>query len=222
MVTAESGVWLYEYDYLGNIKSVKNPNESGNSKALGTRYEYDENHHRTKTTFSDGSIMIEKRDIAGNLISRTLPELVENGQDGYHYEYGGENRLKEIRNPLGEVEKRFVYDQLGNLVKEISAKGYLTASDDEARIGTLREYDLMDTSGHAQPVGGEHHPRYPLRPDGIHSGVPVPERAAGRIRGRRRPARPRGIPRRARRAGARRIRQGRHDDGRQHFRKHQM
>ncbi len=143
MVTAESGVWLYEYDYLGNIKSVKNPNESGNSKALGTRYEYDENHHRTKTTFSDGSIMIEKRDIAGNLISRTLPELVENGQDGYHYEYDGENRLKEIRNPLGEVEKRFVYDQLGNLVKEISAKGYLTASDDEARIGTLREYDLM-------------------------------------------------------------------------------
>ena len=143
MVTAEFGVWTYENDYLGNIKRVKNPKETYDANAQGTRIEYDENHHRTKTIYADGSVLLEKYDVAGNLISKILPEQAEQGKEGWQYEYDAMNRLKEIRNPKGEVEKRIVYDLNGNMVKEITAKGWLSASNDEARIGTLYEYDLL-------------------------------------------------------------------------------
>ena len=143
MVTPEFGVWLYENDYLGNIKCVKNPRETYDANALGTRYEYDVNHHKTKTIYSDGSILLEQHDVLGNLVSRTLPEQVDKGENGYQYKYDVMNRLVEIKNPLGEIEKHYVYDLQGNMVKEISAKGYASASNDTERIGALYEYDLM-------------------------------------------------------------------------------
>ena len=84
-------------------------------------------------------------DANGNLIKRILPEQYDASKDdgtGYTYEYDSCGRLVQITNPLGITEHRYVYDLAGNLVKDIDAKGYLSADTDEERTGTLYRYDL--------------------------------------------------------------------------------
>ena len=60
---------------------------------------------------------------------------------GYTYEYDGANNLVQITAPDGVAEKRFIYNARGLLLKEISADGYRSGDSDEARIGTLYQYN---------------------------------------------------------------------------------
>src|SRR5699024_5389901 len=60
---------------------------------------------------------------------------------GYTYEYDEVNRLVQITAPDGTVEKRYVYDLCGNIVKLIDAVGYLTGKTDAERIGSLYTYN---------------------------------------------------------------------------------
>ena len=60
---------------------------------------------------------------------------------GYTYRYDAAGRLEEIVNPDGAVEKRYVYDLRGLVVKEIPAEGCLAGDTDEARIGTTHRYN---------------------------------------------------------------------------------
>lgn len=97
------------------------------------------------TFHADGGVLREVYDVCGNLLKRILPESYDRKSDdgaGYSYAYDACNRLVEIKNPLGIVEMRYVYDLCGNIIKEIPAKGYLMGDTDETRIGTLYRYDL--------------------------------------------------------------------------------
>ncbi|MCM1161126.1 MAG: DUF6531 domain-containing protein, partial [Roseburia sp.] len=141
----DGGIYSYENDFRGNVRKELNPNETQKEDAKGTYYEYDNNYNRIKTIYPDGSILREKYDVCGNILKRILPEAYDSAKDdgeGYTYVYDSCNRLTEIRDPFGTVERRYVYDFCGNVIKDISAKGYMMGETDEDRIGTLYQYDL--------------------------------------------------------------------------------
>ncbi|MBD5464500.1 MAG: hypothetical protein HDR22_01530, partial [Lachnospiraceae bacterium] len=141
----DGGIYSYENDFRGNVRKELNPNEVFKENAKGTCHEYDNNHNRIKTIFPDGSILREKYDVCGNMLKRILPGAYDPSKDdgeGYTYVYDSCNRLTEIRDPFGTVERRYVYDLCGNVIKDISAKGYMMGETDEDRIGTLYQYDL--------------------------------------------------------------------------------
>jgi len=51
------------------------------------------------------------------------------------YTYDEMNRLTQIIDPEGNVIKKYIYDEDGRIVKEIDAKGYSSADNDEERWG---------------------------------------------------------------------------------------
>lgn len=51
--------------------------------------------------------------------------------------------MEEERLPNGTVEKRYVYDLRGNIVKRIDAAGYRSGDSDETRVGTLYRYNQV-------------------------------------------------------------------------------
>ncbi len=60
---------------------------------------------------------------------------------GWCYEYDEVNRLVQVTDPSGVVQKRYGYDLRGNIVKLITAKGYLMGGDDGERVGELYRYN---------------------------------------------------------------------------------
>ncbi|WP_270382183.1 RHS repeat domain-containing protein, partial [Megamonas funiformis] len=62
---------------------------------------------------------------------------------GYCYEYDVENRLTKITAPNGTVEKAYIYDKKGNILKEINANGYKMDSSDDKRPGILYKYNAI-------------------------------------------------------------------------------
>ncbi len=76
---------------------------------------------------------------------RILPEQYDEKTDGgagYSYGYDSRDRLVSVTGPDGATEHRYVYDPAGNLIKDITAKGCLTADSDDDRVGTVYTYDL--------------------------------------------------------------------------------
>ena len=60
------------------------------------------------------------------------------------YDYDKLNRLVMIIDPYDKVITKNIFDGNGNLIKQIDAKGYLSASSDEQRYGTIYQYDLAN------------------------------------------------------------------------------
>ena len=83
-------------------------------------------------------------DANGNIVKKVQPTDYDPAADdgpGYAYEYDEVNRLVQITAPNGVVEKRYVYNLRGDIVKLIDAAGYLSGDRDETRIGTLYRYN---------------------------------------------------------------------------------
>ena len=139
-------VFATPYDTAGRLAMEVNPNtyDPATRSGQGIRYEYDTDDRRIKVIYPDGGIRRLKYDAMGNLVKVIEPEQYDAEADdglGYVYHYDAAGRLKEVVSPDGVVEKRYVYDLRGLVVKEISAEGYLSGETDEARIGTLYAYN---------------------------------------------------------------------------------
>ena len=141
---ADGGLYTCTHDYTGRLLSEKTPVQNATG-AQGTRYEYDADFNRIKTVYADGGVLREKHDACGNVTVRILPEQYDEKTDGgagYSYGYDSRDRLVSVTGPDGATEHRYVYDPAGNLIKDITAKGCLTADSDDDRVGTVYTYDL--------------------------------------------------------------------------------
>ena len=139
-------VFATPHDTAGRLAMEVNPNtyDPATRSGQGIRYEYDTDDRRIKVIYPDGGIRRLKYDAMGNLVKVIEPEQYDAEADdglGYVYCYDAAGRLKEVVSPDGVVEKRYVYDLRGLVVKEISAEGYLAGETDETRIGTLYAYN---------------------------------------------------------------------------------
>ena len=141
---ADGGLYTCTHDYTGRLLSEKTPVQNATG-AQGTRYVYDADFNRIKTVYADGGILRERHDACGNVTGRILPGQYDEKTDsgaGYVYGYDSRDRLASVVNPDGVTEHRYVYDPAGNLIKDIPAKGCLTADSDDERVGTVYTYDL--------------------------------------------------------------------------------
>lgn len=139
VIYPDGGTRSFENDFYGKV--IKEYSELGE-----TGYEYDADHNRIRSRYPDGAVLREFFDANGNLTKRILPQQYDAAADdgmGYVYEYDCRNRLTQVMNPQGTVEHRYVYDIAGHLIKEMDAKGYLSAETDGERIGTLYTYNLL-------------------------------------------------------------------------------
>lgn len=135
-------------DSEGNILKEISPNaydpETGDGD--GILYEYDVFNRRTKIRYPDGGVERIRYDAAGNIIQKISPSQYDEAADdgaGWSYKYDEVNRLVQITDPAGLVQKRYVYDLRGNIVKLITAKGYLMGESDDERVGELYCYNHM-------------------------------------------------------------------------------
>ena len=141
-------VFATPHDTAGRLAMEINPNtyDSATRSGKGIRYEYDTDDRRIKIIYPDGGVRRMKYDPMGNLVKVIAPEQYDSETDdgpGYCYTYDAANRLTQITAPDGTVEKRYVYDLRGLIIKDISAEGYLAGADDTSRIGILYQYDRL-------------------------------------------------------------------------------
>jgi len=141
-------VFAVKYDENGNKNKKRfNPNYYSSEKddGIGIEYKYDTNHRRINTIFPDGSMSRIKYDAEGNIIKiiswKDYNKDLDDGP-GMEYTYDEMNRLTQIIDPEGNVIKKYIYDEDGRIVKEIDAKGYSSADNDEERWGTIYKYNL--------------------------------------------------------------------------------
>jgi len=140
-------VFAVKYDENGNKIKEINPNYYNSQKddGIGIEYKYDTNHRRISTIFPDGSMSRTKYDPQGNIIKTISWKDYDKDLDdgpGMEYTYDEMNRLTQIIDPEGNVIKKYIYDEEGRIVKEIDAKGYSSADNDEERWGTIYKYNL--------------------------------------------------------------------------------
>jgi len=140
-------VYEVKYDAEGNVIKEINPNymDRGIGDGIGVEYEYDEANRRTKIKYPTGGTKRIKYDRAGNItkIIEAVNYKAETDEGpGKTYEYDNRNRLVIVRDAEGKVERKFIYDIEGRVVKEINARGYLSGDSDEERFGTLYKYNL--------------------------------------------------------------------------------
>lgn len=140
-------VFAVKYDENGNKIKEVNPNYYNEEKddGIGIAFKYDSNHRQINTIFPDGSKSRIKYDPRGNIIKTILPSDYDESTDdgpGVQFTYDEMNRVVEIIDPDGNVINRYVYDEDSRVIKEINAKGYMSADNDEERWGTLYKYNL--------------------------------------------------------------------------------
>ena len=123
----------YTYDTAGNNLTEKN------ERGFETSYTYDKLNRVESTTDALKNLYKITYDLAGNKLSETNTK-----GDTMTYGYDKLNRLVTVTDAYSKVISRKVYDNNGNIIKEIDAKGYLSADNDEARYGTLYTYNLAN------------------------------------------------------------------------------
>lgn len=123
----------YTYDEVGYKKTVRN------ERGYITVYSYD-GLNRVKTiTDPKQNTLTYQYDLAGNRITVTNAK-----NESLTYTYDKLNRLDMIIDAYQKVINKKIYDANGSVIKDIDAKGYLSADTDDARYGTLNEYDLAN------------------------------------------------------------------------------
>ena len=133
-------------DAEGNVIKEINPNTyvEETDDGEGVVYAYDTDNHRTHIHYPDGGTERFFYDAAGNLVKWIKPVEYDPETDdgkGYSYQYDCVNRLVQVTDPEGMVVRRYVYDLCGNIIKEITAKGYAMGDNDEERPGILYSYN---------------------------------------------------------------------------------
>jgi YD repeat-containing protein len=123
----------YAYDAVGN--RIEEKNERG----YVTKYAYDPVNRLKAVTDANGHTIAYGYDLVGNRTSVTNSK-----GDTFTHSYDRLNREENVTDAYGIVISRKLYDANGNLVKAIEAKGYLAASSDDVRYGTLYAYDLAN------------------------------------------------------------------------------
>ncbi|MFZ5968694.1 MAG: RHS repeat-associated core domain-containing protein [Bacillota bacterium] len=123
----------FGYDGVGNKISEKN------ERNYETVYTYDPMNRIKTITDPKKNIFTYQYDAAGN-------EIAETNAKGHTMTYGYDklNRLVTITDPNGVIITKNIYDENGNVIKQIDAKGYLSGGDDDQRYGTLYTYDLAN------------------------------------------------------------------------------
>jgi|GEM_PF-3330517 len=119
------------YDAKGNLIAQRD------QKAGTVRYTYDLRGRMLTMTDQLLNVTTYQYDSVGNRVSAT--DMRDNT---YEYEYDPLNRLVMITDPDNYVQQKNIYDEEGNVIKSIDARGYWTATSDEARYGTHYEYNL--------------------------------------------------------------------------------
>ena len=135
------------YDQEANKTKEINPNNyTGNLQSdIGIKYEYDCTNRPIKITNPWGKKSRIKYDGVGNktnVINANHYNEASDDGEGLKYNYDSLNRLTEIRDNEDNVIKRYLYDEVGRVTKEIDAKGYLSGSSDEERYGIKYKYNL--------------------------------------------------------------------------------
>ncbi len=123
----------YTYDASGNKLTERN------GHGYTTSYTYDKLNRVETITDAKNNQYRYTYDLAGNKLSET-------NSKGYTmtYDYDSLNRLQTVTDAYNKVISRRVYDENGNIIKEIDAEGYQSAGDDEARYGTVYAYNLAN------------------------------------------------------------------------------
>lgn len=145
----------YEYDALNRLKRV---NRVAGDKAVYSEFTYDASGNKISERSERGYTTLYAYDKRNRLLSVTDPlgskaaftydlggnKLSETNAAGstMTYAYDKLNRLVTVTDAYGKIVTRYVYDAAGNTVKKIDAKGYLSASSDDERYGTVYTYDL--------------------------------------------------------------------------------
>ncbi|MCB8818802.1 RHS repeat-associated core domain-containing protein [Desulfosporosinus shakirovi] len=159
----------YYYDAVGNKKAIKNERgfytvltyDSMNRLLTLTESETDTSlkaYTETQiislagqTTNTLKKTVINSYDLVGNKTS-----LIDANGYRTNYVYDALNRLQTVKapydpskpdsstNPYNQVVYEKVYDESGNLIKEIDAKGFLSGSSDSSRYGTEYTYDYAN------------------------------------------------------------------------------
>lgn len=135
-------------DAEGNIIKEIHPNtyDEKIQDGEGIENQYDTDNRKTKIRYPDGGIKRLRYDATGNLVKKILPKDYDEVSDdgpGYTYAYDEGNRLTKIINPEGVVEKAYIYDLAGNIVKEINAEGYSQGETNKTWPGTLYQYTYL-------------------------------------------------------------------------------
>ncbi|MDR6553468.1 RHS repeat-associated core domain-containing protein [Paenibacillus qinlingensis] len=123
----------YTYDEVGNRIAERN------ERGFETQYTYDKLNRVEKVTDSEGQSFTYGYDLAGNKIAETNAK-----SNSMTYGYDKLNRLVTVTDPYNAVISKNLYDENGNAVKTMDAKGYRSAGTDEARYGWLYTYDLAN------------------------------------------------------------------------------
>ncbi|WP_339278457.1 RHS repeat-associated core domain-containing protein [Paenibacillus sp. FSL W8-0426] len=136
----------YHYDMYDHLLKEVEPNQYDPvlDDGPGTEHVYDHRGNRIRTMFPDGGIQRFKYDAAGNLVKSIRPGQYDPATDdgpGTEYAYDAMDRLVQITNAEGYIERRYVYDSAGRIVKEMDGKAVDRANHDDERFGTLYVYN---------------------------------------------------------------------------------
>jgi RHS repeat-associated protein len=144
----------YSYDEVGNLIVVQD------ERGYETRYTYDSMNRVKTETDAEGNTLTYAYDLSGNQTAQTNAK-----QHTMTYQYDKLNRLVMIKDAYEVVIRKNIYDVNGNVIKVMDAKGYLSASTDEARYGTEYSFDLANRlSGMIDPEIAEKAPgKYTFR-----------------------------------------------------------
>ena len=147
VITAQGNVYSYQNGTDGRLLKSVHPNayDAGIDDGAGLTFDYDETGRRIRVHYPDGGCERYFLDGNSNIIKRVAPQQYEEQNDdgaGYIYEYDSADRLVKVTDAMGIVQQVYIYNLMNNVVKSIDARGYLTADNDEERIGTLYTYNL--------------------------------------------------------------------------------
>ena len=145
-ITPQGSILAVKRDNWGRVLKEINPNcyNEDIDDGEGICYEYDAVGNQIKIMYPNGGILRSFYDGNKNKIKEIKPENYHAETDdgaAMEYIYDNMNRLTTVIDEKGIVIKKWIYNEIGLVTKEIDAKGYQSGKTDEQRYGTLYEYD---------------------------------------------------------------------------------